>query len=204
MTLRKCYLRKRKEKKMEEKNKSLFPILIVFICLTVLLGGYLIYDKLIKTEDKVEEKTENPIQETVKEETLPEWVSYILKQDLTAEYKYVSSLPNDDYECSKKDMTKDELKTILEKMAQGTLKKIDLGGTGSPCDDGIFISYGDKTVDIYSNELIDDDVTDPEVIKLLEKENYTKEDPVNPESNWVFEFKWDSSYIDTVLGTKSN
>lgn len=189
---------------MEEKNKSLLPILIVFICLTVLLGGYLIYDKLIKTEEKIEEKTENPVQETVKEETLPEWVSYILKQDLTAEYKYVSSLPNDDYECLSKEITKDQLKTILLEMSKGTLNKIDLGGTGSPCGDGIFISYGDKTVDIYSNELIDDDVTDPEVIKLLEKENYTKEDPVNPESNWVFEFKWDSSFIDTVLGTKSN
>lgn len=183
----------------QSNNKTLTILLIVFIIMTLLLGGYIVYDKVLKKDTPIKETEKEKVQES---STLPAWANYILKQDIT-EINYI--YPNtvgDSFECATKTMTKDQLKNILEKMTSNKLRKYDMGGAGSSCnDEGINIKYGDKKFSIWQGRwvLFNSD-NDPEVISLLEQADYLVENETNPEPEIVFEYIWDEAYINTVLG----
>ena len=185
----------------QSNNKTITTLLIVFIVLTLLLGGYIIYDKVLKKDVPVSEteKEKEKVQET---STLPEWANYILKQDITEIYYGYPKIVGETFECTTKTITKEQLKDILEKMTANKLRKYDMGGGGSDCnDEGITIKYGDKKFVIWKGRWIFLDTgNDPEVISLLEKANYVKEEPTNPEPAIVFEYIWDENYINTLLG----
>ncbi len=179
-------------------NNGLKVWLIIFIVLTLILGGYIVYDKVLKKE-----KTDVPIKEETKQEekdTLPEWATYVLNQNITS-ITYKDGTLDENEECTKpKTLTKTQLKSIFEKMTKANLKKYDLGGAGGPCDHELIIKYGNKELSISSARWISiSPSNDNEVIKLLEKEQYTYIQPTNDDVWMVFEYEWDTSYINTLV-----
>ena len=185
---------------MEKKdfNKIIIAILSVLVVVLVLVVIYLLFIK--KPDDTRNINTENNNQ-TV-QETLPEWATYILNQNITSiTYEGYGNDTGEEPECIKKDVTKEQLKDILTKMTKGNLKKFDLGGAGGPCNHGIAIKYNNKELYIAEGKWISisGNETDAEVLSLLEKEKYTYEAPTNDNPWMVFEYKWDATYIDNMF-----
>ncbi len=190
---------------MESNNNKLIVILMGIII--VILGALcvLFATGTISFNSKDSNSKEN---ETVKEEekeNLPEWVSYILKQDIT-EISYYEGVASTDAStgnniCSPvKTMTKDQLKKVLLKMSKTSIKKHTIGGMGGPCYEGIKIVYGNKILRIYLGTIVLNDENDKDVIDLLEKENYILDNTNTSETfNWAYTFEWNKEYIETVL-----
>ncbi len=176
-------------------------IIGILAVLVLALGGFIIYDKVIDKKDVKEPETTN----TEVEEKLPEWVEYLLKQDIT-EITYESGIAldgNGPLTCeAAKTMTKEQLKDVLVKMSEAPITKFDLEGIGGPCWGGIKVKYGNKVFNIYMGKLVITANNDTAVIAMLDKEDYVLNTTTNDAPNWSYEFGWDPTYIDTLLKAK--
>ena len=168
---------------MEKENKNLKIMLIIFITLSVVLGGFILYDKVLK-EDNASGKCEKEScncekQETEsKEETaLPEWAKYLLNQNIT-KIGYGTVDKNENYKW--KDISKDQLRGYLEKLTNeySLIKLHDYdGGCDIYC--GLEIKYNNNEFRIYAGSIFFEN--DPTLLSLLEKDNYTV---YNSQSNY--------------------
>ena len=196
------------EKNIEKNNTTLKLLLTIFLIVSLALGGFILYDKVLKKEESIPSKpVETNSGTSTKnndENTLPEWANYVLSQDITEITYGYAIYPNNDsnFECKKKNMTKEQLKRVLEKMTTSKLKKYNMGGAGSDCnDEGILVKYGNKSIEIWRGTLISVDSTnDSEVLSLLEKDVDIREEIVGSDPWIVFQYEWDSTYIDNLLG----
>lgn len=197
-----------------EKQSTGLIITVVVLVMLLLFGGclfalssmgYLSFDNSsVKedsdTNDNVDEKDDQ--NETSK---LPEWANYLLEQNITEityetginEYNEITNTE----ECAPaKTLTKEQLKDILLKMTESKLKKYDAGGFGGPCWGGIVVKYNNQEFKIYMSKHIVTDGNDSKIIALLEKENYILDNQIiTEEPMWIYEYDWDTSYIDTLL-----
>ena len=72
------YLIKMGEIKMEKKNTGLIVTLIIFIMISLALGGFIVNDKVINKKEATEQKKENTVVEkTDKEDDSKEITSYV-------------------------------------------------------------------------------------------------------------------------------
>ena len=104
--------------KKEKNNSGLIALVIVLFLLVLGLGGYILYDKVLSNKETPTNDVINnvPSDNNVIEEKLPEWVEYLLKQDIKS-ISYQSGRTNDNFECeSPKSMTKEQLKKVIEEI----------------------------------------------------------------------------------------
>ena len=197
----------------KEKNRnSGLIVLIVILCLAVLvLGGYIVYDKMFSNKGTpTNENTNNiPSDSPVIEEKLPEWAEYLLKQNISSIVvnNRTCTMDDDGMHESTEQLTVDQLRKVLAEVTKAKLTKYkDIGGFGGPCLKNIKVKYNDtKEFELFLYKYIDIEKTDSEIITLLEKENYTNVDsrtntpvPENPQS--MFEYDWNGAYLDILLG----
>lgn len=187
-------------------NKGLIVLVIILALLVLGLGGYVFYDKVLGNKETP--ATTNS--DTTTEETLPEWAEYLLKQNISSIVvnNRTCTLDNDGvmHESSEQ-LTVEQLRKVLGEVTKGKLTKYkDIGGFGGPCLTSIKINYNaTKKLDLFLYKYIDIDSTDNEIITLLEKENYTNVEsrtntPIPSEPQSMFEYEWDTTYLDTLLG----
>lgn len=183
---------------MESNNKLVIILMGIIIFILGALCILFATETISFTKD-----SDSKEQEVVKEEEkLPEWISYILKQDIT-EITYESGKPIDGsgvLTCEEaKTMTKEQLKNVLLKMSESPITKFDLEDAGGPCWGGIKVKYGNKVFNIYLGNVVITANNDTAVVALLDKENYTLDETTNSTPNWAYEFDWDESYIESLL-----
>ena len=187
--------------KEKKKSKCLIFLIVILSLLVLGLSGYILYDKVLSNKEIPTNEVINnvPSDNNVIEEKLPEWVEYLLKQDIKS-ISYQSGRTNDNFECeSPKSMTKEQLKKVLEKMTAAKLKKYDMGGAGGQCWQGITVKYGSNSLNIFMGKYLSVDELDSNILELLEKEDYINEKSTMPTPWWVFEYNWDTSYIDSLF-----
>ena len=154
--------------------------------------------------------TENNKENLNEDDKLPEWVEYLLAQDLTSIVYKKGVLEYNEkaygYDCTPdKNLSKEQLKEILKKMTSSTLVKDDVRGFGGPCDIGIYIKYVDKNDNtekefkIYTSNIIVVKGNDEKTISLIEKEKYIEKEAIDENPNWVFMYDWDTTYVDEVI-----
>ncbi len=197
-------------KTLAKEYKRLEIFIIIFMSIAICLGTF--YFNVICFGSECENKSPAPLiiikpgntatesnNLDVEEDKLPEWAEYLLSQNLTEITYETGALVNDECAASKT-MTKEQLTDILTKMTASELKKFDAGGFGGPCWSGIVVKYDDKKFEIFMGKYIIADGNDNNILSLLEKENFKVEEAINPEPLWTYEYNWDTSYIDTLLG----
>lgn len=154
-----------------------------------------------KNTSKEENKENNNSVETKK---TPEWVDYLLSQNIT-EIVYKKGIlehndtTGEDVCTPDKILTKEQLKEILVEMTSSNLVKEDLRGLGGACDTGIYVKYDDKEFKIYASKDILVKNNDEKIISLIEKEKYTKKDAIDENTNWAYRYNWDTKKIETIL-----
>lgn len=173
-------------------------IIVIVIIILISVGGYFGYEKFAnKEKDKP-----TPVDNGGKEEKYSsEWINHVLKQDIKIINIGYSIPSGETVECFEKELTKEQLKTILEKMTEAKPVKKDIGGENTECNyEGIRIEYQDYRVEIFKNKyvVVDSDM-DPEVLELLEKEKNSEEATSKENPWWAFEYNWDSSYINSLI-----
>ena len=103
---------------MEKENKSLKILLIIFIIISLALGGFILYDKVLKKEESIPPKpvknNSNTNEINNDENTLPEWVEYLLNQNITG-MGYGTWDADTDKE-GFRDISKSQLKGYLQKL----------------------------------------------------------------------------------------
>lgn len=194
----------------QKNNNGLIALVIVLFLLVLGLGGYIVYDKVLSNnETPVNETTNNvPSNDDIVEEQLPEWVEYLLNQNITDITYQKGQLEYDETtgknSCTpEKKMTKEQLKDILIKMTEADLKKYeDSGGRGGPCWIGIVVKYNNTKFEIYRNDAIFIEDNEEYIMSLFEKEKYTlvTSENKNNDTKGYYHYNWDYSYIDTLLG----
>ena len=173
----------------ECENKSPTPLIII-------KAGERNTEKSITEENEENEVSENV---AASEEKLPEWAEYLLNQNIS-EITYETGAFVNDKCAAPKVITKDQLKDVLVKMTSSKLRKFNLGGAGGQCWKGITVKYDDQKFTIFMNKWIDATNNDSNVVSLIEKENYNFEKSTEPDPLWTYEYDWDTSYVDTLLG----
>ena len=175
---------------MKKENSIQTVLLIIFVVLTLVLGGFIIYDKFIAKKEEISNSVDNTkVNDSNKNNlNLPEWAEYLLNQNID-EIIYEGYGKNS--ECVKEQVTKDQFKEFLKKLTSGKLRKFDIGGAGGDCNQGVTVKYGEKEVSFYHGTIIDVEGTDPVIISLLEKEKYDYEKPNNDYPSMVFEYTFD-------------
>lgn len=196
-------------KQVQSNNNS--KIIITIMALIIFgLVGYIVYTKLIQKNENPEPKptdtsTVTPVPNNTQESTLPEWATYILNQKVTSiKYGYADYYDSvsADFKCAEKDVTKEQLKLIFEKMTESKLKKHDAGGAGSDCNnEGLTIEYGNnKKLHIFQNRWITiDSNLDSELMNLIEKDVDIREEVISSDPWLVYEYEWDASYVVSLL-----
>ena len=184
----------------QKNNTGLIVLVIVLFLLVLGLGGYIVYDKVLNSKEAPENETTNDV---VEEEKLPEWVEYLLNQDISSIVVNKNNPDDPINACPEPvEITKDQLKQILKEMTGGTLIKfIDYaGGFAGPCGDKITIKYGsDKELIFQIDSWI---ITkDENLLALVEKEKYTaKTQHSEVDIEDLFKYDWDYTYVYTLLG----
>ena len=100
--------------KEKKKSKCLIFLIVILSLLVLGLSGYILYDKVLSNKEIPTNEVINnvPSDNNVIEEKLPEWVEYLLKQDIKS-ISYQSGRTNDNFECeSPKNMTKKQLLSV--------------------------------------------------------------------------------------------
>lgn len=136
----------------------------------------------------------------IEDDNLPKWANYLLSQNIT-EITYENGIVFGDMEeCSAaKEMTKEQLKDVLLRMTKSELKKYDAGGFGGPCWSGIIVKYNGKEFRLFMGKYILLSDNDSKIISLLEREAYIFENSSMSDPLWVYEYNWDTSYIDALF-----
>ena len=173
----------------KKNNNTLMIILGIFIALAVFLGGFIIYDKVLnKNNGSVNDSDEKSIDETKPTETsstnsLPEWVNYLLKQNITK--MGYSNYEDDDFKWN--DVSKEQLESYLKKLTTDyslyKMRDYD-GGCDIYC--GLEIQYDNKKVRIFAGSIFVEN--DTEIVSLLEKEKYTIDNRDSSYDTWHFAY----------------
>lgn len=208
----------------QKNNKTVIALLIVIIiilsALCVLFATGTISFNSNKTNDsdvnknvndnnensEVDNNVQNGNDDNIKEEKLPEWASYLLKQNIkniTVHRTFKGEGFDPSVGClESKQITNEDLTQILEKMTKGKLTKyLDAGGFGGPCLTNILIEYNEnEKLELFLYEYI---ITkDAKILSLLEKEQYTENNTYNSsidEPNTLFAYDWDDSFVETLF-----
>ena len=207
----------------QEKNNQgvivlLVIIIVILLTLVVLLAtGTISFKSETSSNNQTADNNQifdnnNEVEETTlsEEESLPEWAEYLLSQNISS--ITVAKFPKDGFDpeegCPEpQEITKEQLRKVLSEVTKAKLTKYeDIGGFGGACLTNIKVKYNNtKEFELFLYKYIDVSNTDSEIIRLLEKENYTNVEsrtnppvPENPQS--MFEYDWDDSYLDTLLG----
>ena len=194
--------------KGEQKNKALVAIIIVSCIIVLVLGGYIIYDKVLKNDKK---KGELPIVSPTNTPTnnqLPEWVSYLLNQDIisVSETHITDWADENNYTCVENDFTKAQLESILEKMTASQLKKYYTqeitDKISNLCSNhGIIVKYGNNN-ELYIfqyKKIIVNSKFDSELMNLIEKDVDIREEEKDSNLSVVYEYNWDDDFINTII-----
>lgn len=197
------------QKTLVKEYKRLEIFIIIFMVIAICLGTF--YFNVICFGPECENKSPTPLiiintdktntnsGEVAEEDKLPEWAEYLLNQNISEITYETGAFVND--ECAApKVMTKEQLKEVLIKMTSSKLRKFNLGGAGGQCWKGITVKYDDKKITIFMSKWIDANNNDSKVVSLIEKENYTFDESTESDPQWTYEYDWDPSYIDTLLG----
>ncbi len=173
-----------KLKKGNNRKKAIIAILLFVLVLSWLIVFIFFCDK---KEDKPTNQNNQQEKTSDNEDTtLPQWVNYILKQNI--------SKVGYDTENGWKDITRDQLKGYLKKLTTdySLYKEKDYdGGCGGPyC--GLDIEYGNKKITIYSGTIHFENYNgkekDNELLALLEKEKYTIDNSESNYDTWHFAY----------------
>ena len=183
--------------KKKTNNKLVVLLLLVIVCL--LAGcGFLTYTLISDDSNLNLAGTGSSNSQISGDETddnnLPEWVDYLLKQNIT-EISYYPGNLDDNNECIVKTMTKEQLTEVLTRMTSAPLKKYKSGGGGGPCYSGIEIVAGDKEYEIWNGNTMSKYGMDEHGLSLLEKEKYTLVDEEITVGDWYYEYEWDMTYL---------
>lgn len=178
---------------------SLIVILLSVLCILFVTGTIsFVEDKNINEDNNISNNNDS---NNIKNENsvLPEWADYLLSQNIT-EITYETGILDENEICAPaKTMTREQLKSILLKMTESKLKKYDLGGAGGPCWNGIIVKYDNERFELFMGNIISVNNNDKNIISLLEKEDFRLENTTMSDPWWVYEYDWDTSYIDTLF-----
>lgn len=195
----------------KEKTKNNTGVIILLILIILGLVGYIVYDKALsnkevcETNEMEQEENNETIKNDTEESILPKWAQYILEQNISkiTVKRGINGYLDPAVGCPEdKQITKEELKQILEKMTIGKLTKhLDTGGFGGPCLTDIIIEYNDnKKTELFLYKFI---VTkDKNVLSLLELEDYIQDNKRNSAMDdpyTLFEYDWDTSFVETLF-----
>ena len=165
------------EKNLENNNGILKLLLAIFIIATLALGGFVVYDKVLKkdnTDVPVKETEENKVEE---KSSLPDWANYLLNQNINK----VGYYDSEDW----KDITMDQLKGYLQKLTTeySLIKMHDYdGGCSNYC--GLEIKYNNNDFRIYAGSIFFEN--DSTLLSLLEKDKYTLYDIETNYDTWHY------------------
>ena len=188
----------------EKKSNGNIVIISILLLLVFALFGYIVYDKVFSKESNNKSNGSATPTLTPEATRLPEWVTYLLSQNITSiKYGYAEYDNDANFVCKEKDVTKEDLERILDKMTAFDLKKHDAGGAGSDCNnEGFTIKYGNnKTLYIFRGRWITiDDRLDSELKALIEKDVDIDEPVTNSDPWLVYDYyQFDTSYINMIL-----
>lgn len=194
---------------MKNNNKGLYVIVAILLALVIVLGGYIVYDK-VNNKDGLEDKNQNvnnndndtPV-------SYDNWMDYLMSTDISSINIEHCVLTNNIYEQNSIKVTKDDLSKIFDEMKKGTISKYYYGGYGGPCISSIVIVYkADNTnykLDLIGFVKVDpsQEYIDPKVLSYLEKSNYTikkwSEDIDMDHEPYSFDYNYNTEIVDNII-----
>lgn len=128
---------------------------------------------------------------------LPKWAEYLLDQNITKieVINRTCTVEDNKINTSSETITKEQLKNILTKMTASKLIKHYYGGMGGPCLGDIVVKYNNQEVSLFLFRYIR--TNDEKINTYLEEEKY--EIKKDYESDYLFMYDWDPSYINTII-----
>lgn len=194
---------------MENKNSNKwFYLIIVILCILVLLlGGYIVYDKVLEnTNENI-----NSINQD-NDNKYTNWMDYIMDTDISSiKLGFCVDDPSNENGIPTKetiDITKNDLNKIFTEMKKGTISKNYYGGLGGPCMTSIDVNYtnNDKQykLDLVLYKFIDPEFTDDQnILSYLEDASYTikkyNEDIDLSVEPYMFEYTYNKDIIDAII-----
>lgn len=196
---------------MKNNNKGLYVIVAILLILVIVLGGYIVYDK-VNNKDGLEDKNQNvnnndnntPV-------SYDNWMDYLLSTDISSINIEQCVLTNEEVGWERNDIkiTKDDLSKIFNEMKKGTISKYYYGGYGGSCISSIVIVYkADNTnykLNLVEYYKIDSgqEYIDPKVLSYLEKSNYTikkwSEDIDMDHEPYSFDYNYNTEIVDDII-----
>lgn len=177
---------------MEEKiknNKYLKIIIVAIVVIIFIVIGLLLFN--VKPGS-----SNNSYSNTKIIEKLPEWAKYLLNLNISS-ITY-ESVKEDDI-CDTRNISIDQLTRVLSIMTESRLMKYNYGNPVAGCNHRIIIKYDDKEFTIDEGFIISVQNNDSKIISLLDKEDFTYIKPETSDPWMVFEYGWDTSYLDSLF-----
>ena len=194
---------------MENKNsnKWLYLIIVILCILVLLLGGYIVYDKVLEnTNENI-----NSINQD-NDNKYTNWMDYIMDTDISSiKLGFCVDAPSNEHGIPTKetiDITKNDLNKIFTEMKKGTISKNYYGGLGGPCMTSIDVNYtnNDKQykLDLVLYKFIDPEFTDDQnILSYLEDASYTikkyNDDIDLSVEPYMFEYTYNKDIIDAII-----
>lgn len=201
---------------MGKNNKRLYVIIAVLLVLVMVLGGYIVYDK-VNNKDELENKNQsigndkNDSKDINTPVSYDNWMDYVISADINEiDVNYCVFMKEENiWKRESVKITKNDLSKIFDEMKKSTLTKDYTGGYGGPCNESLDIKYHsenkDYTLSIMYYSFIDpmNKENDPNVLSYLKNSNYTIEnytDNMDPEkSQHVYKYNYDNKIVDNII-----
>ena len=201
---------------MGKNNKRLYVIIAVLLVLVMVLGGYIVYDK-VNNKDELENKNQsigndkNDSKDINTPVSYDNWMDYVISADINEiDVNYCVFMKEENiWKRESVKITKNDLSKIFDEMKKSTLTKDYTGGYGGPCNESLDIKYrsenNDYTLSIMYYSFIDpmNKENDPNVLSYLKNSNYTIEnytDNMDPEkSQHVYKYNYDNKIVDNII-----
>ena len=192
------------------KNKN--NIILITICiLAFIIFAFLGWTFGSKLSISINNESESQNTETTNENTtitseetstLPKWAEYLLSQEITSITisNRTCAVDEDGQHESSEIITKDTLEKIISKMTESKLIKYYYDGFGGPCLTNIVVKYDDQELTLFLFQYIK--TSDEKIKKYLEESTYEikKAYPEQAsDSDYMFMYDWDKTYIDELL-----
>lgn len=153
----------------QKNNKGVYVVIAILCVLVLLLGGYIVYDKVLENDTEINENNNdmdqgndvsqdnnvtnqdnnNVNQDNDNNNTNHgndnKWMDYIIDTNISSiKLNYCVDDPSNDMGSPTKktiDITKNDLNRIFTEMKKGTISKNYYGGLGGPCMTSIDVDY---------------------------------------------------------------
>lgn len=195
---------------MDNKKSGIIILVLLLILIIGGVGTYFILNinmgKELIRDDKKEENTSNQSNNL----EYIDWMDYILKSDIkSVKMNYCDYIDGELSETKTIQINENDLKRIFEEIRKGTLVKNYGGGFGSPCNDGLVITYANNNneygLEIIMNHLVSNDIQDKIILSLLEQSNYeVSKDFEYDENDYTYVYSYDMDIINTIIDEYTN